>query len=469
MRLTFLGASRQVTGSCYLLEAGGLSLLIDRGMFQERKFAHRNWEPLPIKRPMIDAVLLTHAHLDHCGLLPRLVQQGFSGTIYATEPTVELAQVVMDDSARIQLEDLKYKRKRHRKQNRKSPHPYVPLYTPEDTQATGKLFRGLQYDQAVKLNDHVSVRFVEAGHILGSAMLIIDVTEQGATRRIVFSGDIGQWDMPIVGNPSMIDAADIVVMESTYGDKDHEHTDQIEDQLADAVNDAVKAGGMIVTPTFAIERAQELLLHLAQLVDAKRIPRIPIFLDSPMAINATEVFRRHRDFMDAQTQRLLTSDRLADEWKLVKLTRTAEQSIAINDLKGPGIILAGSGMCTGGRVKHHLRQRIGHPRNTVLFVGYQAHGTLGRQILDGNKRVRMFGVQHDVRAKIRRIDGLSAHAGQSDLLRWLDGFSAGGTSPRQVFLTHGDEEVAIELGKIVRETKGLNVRVPEFQETAELS
>jgi len=466
MRLTFLGASRQVTGSCYQLEAGGLTLLIDRGMFQERKFQHRNWEPLPTDTAKIDAVLLTHAHLDHCGLLPRLVRNGFNGTIYATEPTVELAQIVMDDSARIQLEDVKYKRKRHRKQNRKSPHPYQPLYTPEDAAAAGKLLRGVNFNTTVRLNDRVRVKFVEAGHILGSAMLVIDAEENGATKRIVFSGDIGQWDMPIVGNPTLIDRADVVVMESTYGDKNHERADQIEDQLAEAVNDAVQAGGMIVTPTFAIERAQELLLHLTQLIDAKRIPRIPVFLDSPMAINATAVFRKHRDFMDAQTQRLLISDRLEDEWKLVKLTRTAEQSIAINDIKGPGIVLAGSGMCTGGRVKHHLRQRITHPRNTVMFVGYQAQGTLGRQILDGSPSVRMFGVQHEVRAKIKRIDGLSAHAGQSDLLKWLDGFNG---SPRQVFLTHGEEDAAIGLGKLIREMKGLNVRVPEFQETAELS
>ncbi len=465
MRVTFLGASRQVTGSCYLLEAGGLNLLIDRGMFQERKFLHRNWEPLPIDANKLDAVLLTHAHLDHCGLLPRLVRDGFKGTIYATEPTVELAQIVMDDSARIQLEDVKYKRKRHLKEKRKSKHPYEALYSPEDALATGALMRGTRYRTPIKLNEPVTVRFLEAGHILGSAMLMFDVVESGATRRIVFSGDVGQWEMPIVNDPAMIETADTVVMESTYGDKDHDRTDQIMDQLAEAINEAAATGGMIVMPTFAIERAQELLLYITQLIDAHRVPRMPVFLDSPMAINATEVFRRHCDFMDKRGQMLLCSDRLAEEWKHVHLTRTAEQSMAINQIQGPGMILAGSGMCTGGRVKHHLRQRISHARNTILFVGYQAQGTLGRQIVDGAERVRLFGVQQDVRARVRRIMGLSAHAGRNDLMRWLDGFMP---QPRQVFLTHGEESVSLALAEQLQRERALKVQVPEYQQTATL-
>lgn len=464
MRLTFLGAARQVTGSCYQLEAGGLRLLIDRGLFQERRFQHRNWEPLPTNGDGIDAVLLTHAHLDHCGLLPRLVRDGFTGPVYATEPTVDLAKLVMEDSARIQAEDVKYKRKRHRREGRRSPHPYEPLYTPEDAQAAGGLMRDVTFSEPLALNDRVTVTFVEAGHILGSAILLIDIMEQGATRRLVFSGDLGQWDLPIVGDPTLVDRANAVVMESTYGDRDHDRSEQIIDQLAEAVGEAVAAGGMIVIPTFAIERAQELLLYLAQLIDAGRLPRMPVFLDSPMAINATAIFRQHRAYMDARTRALLLSGRLDDQWRHVRLCRTAEQSMAINDLK-TGIVLAGSGMCTGGRVKHHLRQRLSDRRNTVLFAGYQAEGTLGRQILDGAPEVRLFGVQQPVRVQVRRVMGLSAHAGRDDLLRWVDRFDP---PPRHLFLTHGEQRGAAALASELAATRGLKVQVPAYQQQVSL-
>lgn len=464
MRLTFLGANRQVTGSSYLLEAGGLRLMIDRGLFQERKHQWRNWNPPQLDEDRIDALLLTHAHLDHCGRLPRLVRDGFSGPVYTTEPSVELAQLVMEDSARIQLEDVKYKRKRHKKQGRKSKHPYEPLYTPEDAQAAGRLFQGVRYNEPVELNGSVTVRFVEAGHILGSAMLLVDVQEDGRTRRIVFSGDIGQWDVPIVGDPTLLDAADVVVMESTYGDKDHDRPKDIADQLADAISHTADRGGWVLIPTFAIERAQELLLYIAQLLDEGRIPRLPTFLDSPMAVNATEIFRRHRDFMDDETRELLAGHRLAEEWKHIHLIRSTDDSKAINGRKGPGIILAGSGMCTGGRIKHHLAHHIGDPNSAVLFVGYQAHGTLGRQISDGNDQVRIFGVPRTVRAQVRRVYGLSAHAGRDDLLRWLKGF---GQPPGKLFLTHGDEDAAFSLADRVRDELRWSVDVPEYQSSVD--
>jgi len=466
MRLTFRGANRQVTGSCYLLEAGGLNLLIDCGMFQERRFLHRNWEPFSFDPGEIDAVLLTHAHLDHCGLIPRLVKHGFTGPIYATEPSAELAQLVMEDSARLQLEDVKYKKKRHKKENRKSPHPYEPLYEPADAQLAGKLMRTVNYREQVTFGDGVSARWLDAGHILGSASVVVEVRTDSGSRRVVFSGDIGQKDRLIVADPTLIHEGDAAVMESTYGDRDHPPRDDMAAHLARVIHDTAERGGYVMIPTFAIERAQELLLHLAKLFDAGRIPRLPVFLDSPMAINATEIFRRHRDFMDDETRELLESGRLDEQWRQVHLTRTVEQSMAINDHKGPGIIMAGSGMCTGGRIKHHFAQRIGDPAHTILFVGYQSVGTLGRILVDGADRVRLFGVKRNVRAAVEKIDGLSAHADRKALLAWAHAIRDCGN---RLFLTHGDEDAATNLAKELREQGCPDVDIPEFGEAVELT
>ncbi len=466
MRLTFRGANRQVTGSCYYLEAGGLRLLIDCGMFQERRFQHRNWEPFGFEPGKIDALLLTHAHLDHCGLIPRLVKHGFNAPIYTTEPSAELAQLVMEDSARIQVEDAKYKKKRHQKENRKSPHPYEALYEPEDAKAAGNLMRTLNYGEAVELGEGVRARWLDAGHILGSASIVIEVNRPAGSRRIVFSGDIGQDDRLIVADPTLIREGDAVIMESTYGDRDHPPRADMADHLARVISQTAERGGFVMIPTFAIERAQELLIHLAQLLDAKRIPRLPIFLDSPMAINASEVFRRHRDYMDRETRELLASGRLDEEWRQVHLTRTVQESMAINDHKGPGIIMAGSGMCTGGRIKHHFAQRIGDPANTILFVGYQAVGTLGRILVEGADRVRLFGVKRDVRARVEEVGGLSAHADRKALLHWADAIRDCGN---KLFLTHGDEDAAMSLASELRERGCKDVQVPEFGQTVELT
>ncbi|MCC6682255.1 MAG: MBL fold metallo-hydrolase [Phycisphaeraceae bacterium] len=465
MKLTFLGANRQVTGSSYLLEAGGLRLMIDRGLFQEYQFRERNWSKPTFDPASIDALLLTHAHLDHCGLLPRLVAQGFKGPIHCTEPTVELAKIVMEDSARIQQEDVAFKRKRHIKEGRSSPHPYAPLYTIEDARKVGPLMRGVRYDQPVALNHAVTVRFHDAGHILGSAMLLIEVRENGSTRRLVFSGDLGQPNVPIVDDPTIIEAADVVVMESTYGDRDHDRHETILDQLAEVINRAAERHGLVLIPTFAIERAQEVLLHLALLLNAGRIPRMATFLDSPMAVNVTEVFRRHHDYMDQPTRELLNSDKLDEAWKQLHMLRSSEESKQLNDRKGPGIIMAGSGMCTGGRIKHHLANHMGTPQNIILFVGYQAVGTLGRQILDGKTKVRLFGVPRDVLAEVQRVEGLSAHAGRSDLLGWLRHYRK---PPKQLFLTHGDERVSEVLAEQVRSRMGWNVSVPAYGDTVRL-
>lgn len=464
MRLTFRGANRQVTGSCYHLEAGELNLLIDCGMFQERRYLDRNWEPYSFEPARIDALLLTHAHLDHCGLIPRLVKHGFDAPIYATAPTAELAQLVMEDSAHIQVEDVKYKKKRHQKQNRKSPHPYEPLYEPEDAKAAGELFKIVAYDEPLDLGSDITVRWRDAGHILGSGTIVIESQRDARARRVVFSGDIGQHDRLIVEDPTAITRGDAIILESTYGDREHPPRQDTAENLARVIRETADRGGWVMIPTFAIERAQEVLLCLAQLLDEGRIPRLPTFLDSPMAINATEIFRRYRDHMDQSTRELLESGRLDEEWKNVTLTRTAEQSMTLNDRKGPGIIMAGSGMCTDGRIKHHLANHMGNPDNTILFVGYQAVGTLGRIILDGTKRVRLFGVKRDVRARVEQVHGLSAHADRQGLINWMASFERGN---RPVYLTHGDEDAAKSLAEALRQ-KGHDVHIPEFGESLEL-
>lgn len=465
MRLHFLGANRQVTGSRYMVEAGGLRIMIDCGMFQERKFLGRNWETPIVDPKTLDFLLLTHAHLDHTGLIPRFVANGFSNPIIATEPTTDLTEIIMMDSAKIQKEDAEYKKKRHKKQGRKGKYPTVPLYTTEDSIAAVSLLRGVKYNEPVKLNDQVTAVFHEAGHILGSAHLELRVTENGSTKKVVFSGDVGQWDKPLIRDPSLLDAADYVVMESTYGDRNHKDAGDVATQLADAVNDVVERRGNLIIPTFAIERAQELIYHISQLVYEGRIPNIPVFLDSPMAVNVTDLFRKYRDYMDAKTHALFDSGQPPLRFPGLKLVRSVDESKAINDSNPPNIIMAASGMCTGGRIKHHLRANISRHDATILFVGYQAHGTLGRLILDGREEVRIHGREFTVRAKTAQIYGFSAHGDCDDLIRWLGHLKQ---PPKQVFLTHGEEDSALALAKAVKERLGWPISVPEYRDEVDL-
>ena len=466
MNVKFLGAARQVTGSSYLLESSGRRVLVDHGMFQERAVEWRNWRNAPAEARSVDAVILTHAHLDHCGLLPKLVREGFRGPIFATAPTIDLAEIVLEDSAEIQQEDVEFKRKRHQRDGRTSPHPYDTLYGPEDVRRTIERMRPVRYGESVEVAPGFEARFSEAGHILGSAVVQVRARHDGSERTIAFSGDLGQWNLPIVGDPTLIGEADAVIMESTYGDRDHERTVDIETQLAEIVRETVRRGGNVVIPTFAIERAQEVLLHLSENLLGGRMPGVPVFLDSPMAIDATEVFLRHPAFMDERARATIASGRLQAAARWVRLCRTREQSRSINDHRGPCIILAGSGMCTAGRIKHHLVRNLGRPESAIVFVGYQASGTLGREILEGRPEVRIHGRMHDVRAQVRAILGLSAHAGRSDLLRWLRGFSR---PPKRLFLTHGEESVSLAFAERVREELHWDVVVPEYLEEREVT
>jgi metallo-beta-lactamase family protein len=460
MNVRFLGATRQVTGSSYVLDAGGLKILIDCGLYQEREYAYRNWQDFPIPPNQIQHLLLSHVHLDHSGLIPKLVRDGFSGDILLTPPSRQMLPIVLSDCARNLEEDAAFKKRRHDREGTRGPHPEVPLYTVQDAERCYSRLKEVPYGDFTQLNSHVKVSFHDAGHILGSAMIEVILEDERGSRNIIFSGDIGQWDKPLLKDPSVFDYADYVVMESTYGDRNHEEPHAVDERLCNAVNETVEAGGNIVIPTFAIERAQELLYHFSRLARAGRIPYLMTFLDSPMAIEITKVFERCLKYLDEETLELFRREQSPFDYPGLKLVESVEGSKSINFIKGSSIILAGSGMITGGRIKHHLVRNITRTESTLLIVGYQAAGTLGRQILDGASPVRILGQSYPVRMKIARIEGFSAHAGMSDLQRWLNNFKS---PPKHVFLTHGEEDSIQSLRKYIN-FKKWKVSAPTYME-----
>ncbi len=439
--------------------------MIDCGLTHEREYLSRNWEECPVAPHQVEALFLTHAHIDHSGLIPKFVREGYSGSIYATSPTIDLVEIMLRDSAQIQQEDAAYKKRRHEKEGRRVRYPESPLYSEKDVDRTLGRFQRVSYKKTVWLNDVFSVTFHDAGHILGSAILEVLVNEDGNQRRIVFSGDLGQWDRPLTNDPTVLEHADYVVMESTYGDRDHLDSANVEGRLAEVINRTMARRGTVVIPVFAVDRAQLLMYYISRLVHADRIPDMPIFLDSPMAVDVTEVYRRHQDHLDEHSKELFRSKTFPLHLPGLIMVRSLDESKAINRVELPCIIMATVGMCNAGRIKHHLRHNLGDMDNTILFVGYQGPGTLGRQIVDGNKYVRIHGKMWPVRAEIVQIDGLSAHAGRADLLRWLGGFFE---PPDQVFLTHGEESVSLQLAEFVRRNMGYKSSVPVYGETVSL-
>jgi metallo-beta-lactamase family protein len=358
MKIKFLGATHQVTGSSYLLEDVGIKILVDCGLFQERQYFYRNWEPFPVPPDQIQYLLLTHVHQDHSGLIPKLVKEGFNGEILLSPASKELFPIVILDSARIQEEDAAFKKKRHDKEGRKGPYPEIPLYTVQDAEKCFPLLKAIPYEAFLQLNNQVKVRFHDAGHILGSAMIEVVFQDENGSHNIVFSGDIGQWDKPLLNDPSVFDRADYVVMESTYGDRNHDDPQDIDDKLSQVIKEAVTAGGNVIIPTFAIERAQELLYHFSFLARAERIPYIVTFLDSPMAVEVMKVFEQNKNYLDEETLELFKAGQSPFDFPGLKLVESVEGSRAINLIKGSTIIMAGSGMITGGRIKHHLVREI---------------------------------------------------------------------------------------------------------------
>lgn len=463
--LTFLGAARNVTGSRYLLEHAGHRILIDCGLYQERDFKHRNWDPFPVAPGSIGAVLLTHAHLDHCGYLPRLVQQGFRGPVFSTPATAEIAKIVMLDSAKLQEEDAQFKRKRHAKEGREGPFPEVPLYCAADVEQAMTLFHTVPYEQPQEVAPGITASFHDAGHILGSAIIRLLVGAGTSQRTILFSGDVGRWTRPILCDPTRFPKADYVQIESTYGDRVHADAGSVKEQLAQAINATCRRGGNVIIPSFAVERTQELLYYISELLRNRQIPHVPTFVDSPMANSVTEIYRRHPELQDQATLALMAAHRSPFDFPDLRLVGTVDESKALNEQRG-GIIIAGSGMCTGGRIKHHLANHIGRAENTILFVGFQALGTLGRIILDGAPEVRIFGKNLTVRAQVAQIAGFSGHADREELLQWI---SALKTPPRRVFVTHGEAPAAEALASFLKGKTGWDVVVPSYGESAKLT
>jgi metallo-beta-lactamase family protein len=455
-KLQFLGAAQTVTGSRHLLDVDGYRVLIDCGLFQGLKELRlRNWEKFPINPASINAVILTHAHIDHTGYLPRLVREGFRGPVYATPASVELARILLPDSATLQEEEAAYANRSGYTKHA----PALPLYTLRDASAALKLIQSVKYGKKVQLGKRLSFEFVEAGHIIGSAFANMEVrgTDGGITR-VLATGDIGRYDEPILNDPQAVDETDYLILESTYGDREHPDVD-VKDQLAKVINDTAALGGHVLIPAFAVGRTQQLVYLLRELEDEKRIPILPVFVDSPMAVSATKLYLRHREDHDLDMDALVRANRNPLATNRFHLARTVSDSKAVSAQEEPSIVISASGMATGGRILHHLRKRIRDERNTILFVGFQAEGTRGRRLVDGEKEIRMFGELIPVRARIEQIESLSAHGDWREILRWLSGFKR---APKHVFLVHGEPRAALALETRIRERFGWEVSIPQY-------
>jgi metallo-beta-lactamase family protein len=435
MKLSFHGADQGVTGSCHLLETGDRRILVDCGMFQGSHDLHEdNGAPFGFDPASIDCVLLTHAHLDHCGRLPLLVKRGFRGEILATQATFELARLVLLDAAHLQEEEA-HVHLPNRKDSR-TAHPMPPLYTIIDTMdGIGRFGRAMAYRQRLEIEPDIFATCFDAGHILGSASILIEAADRGTPRSVLFSGDIGNAGRPLLRKPETPPAAAAVVMETTYGDRAHKPFDASLRELYEAINATVTRGGNVLIPTFALERAHEILFFLRQGIEESRLPpSLHVFLDSPMAISATDIFARHPESLAPPVADLLARGKDPFKVPRLELTRERAQSIAINSVTGGAVIMAGSGMCTGGRILHHLRHNLSRQQASVVFVGYAGDGTLGRRIIDGAKEVSILGERIPVRAEVHTINGFSAHADQNELLAWQNQIAG----KRSIFLVHGE-------------------------------
>lgn len=464
MRVTFLGASGgEVTGSAYVLETASANIMIDCGLFQGRKkLENANRLPRQQRLRDLDAVVLTHAHLDHTGRLPVLTRFGYSGPIYATPATIDLTHLLLKDSAHLQLADVK---RQNRRREEEGKEPVAPLYTAKDVERLMPLFRRMKYDHPTEVADGISIRAVEAGHMLGSASLEVTVTEGVQRTVLVFSGDLGPSGAPLHRDPVPFKHADVVFMESTYGDREHPPLSETAVAAREAVREVVERRGKIFVPTFAIGRTQLLLYLLAGAFKRKTLTPFPIYIDSPMAIEATNIYRKHMQLFDDEALAMFKAGDLSKNLKTVKPCPTAAQSRALNNRKGPFMVLAGAGMCTGGRILHHLLQNLPDPDTMVLFAGFQSQGSLGRQIVDGKREVRVLGKRVAVRAMVHVFGGLSGHAGRADLLNWWESIAP--SKPRLV-LTHGEDSARDSLAAEIRRRSGVRAELPALYDTIEI-
>jgi metallo-beta-lactamase family protein len=472
MKLTFWGAARTVTGSMHQLTIEGRTYLLDCGQYQgRRKEAEALNKTFPFSPKELSAVLLSHAHIDHSGNLPLLVKNGFRGPIYTSPATADLCRPMLADSASLQEKDAEFLNKRQLR--RKSLNigqgsvngPVEPLYTVEDAEATYPLFHPVPLHIPTEIGPGLKYRSFEAGHMLGSTCMLLDLESGGRRVRLGFTGDLGRPGLPIIRDPEPLPPADYLIMESTYGNRVHEPIQSVAAQLADIVNRTYRRGGKIIVPAFAVGRTQQLVLILHQLIDGGAIPTFPIFVDSPLAVNVTEVFRKHPELFDEEARSFLNGKEDAFGFNRLTYVRDVNQSKALNDLRGPFTIIAASGMCEGGRVLHHLKNNIGDPQNTILLTGYQAENTLGRKIEEHWSEVPIFGEPMRLRAEVEELPALSGHADREEMLAWMKPIAKG---LKKVFLVHGEAEQQAALGEAVHSTYGLDVVAPERGQSFEL-
>jgi metallo-beta-lactamase family protein len=463
MKITLYGAAGDVTGSAYHVQTDQANILVDCGLYQGSKMADdQNRLSRGLSATRLDAVVLTHGHLDHVGRLPILAREGFGGPVITTEATVALAGLVLHDSAKVQAHDLV---RENRKRERAGKEPLEPLYSPAHVEAILERFRPVAYDRPTEIAAGIRARFVEAGHMLGSASVVLTVEEAGRRRLVVFSGDIGQWGTPLLRDPAPPTEADLVLMESTYGDRDHRSLDDTVREFEEIIGRALLQKGKILVPTFAIGRTQQILYHLAVAFRRKTLPKFPVYLDSPMGVAASKIYLNHQELMDEDLKALQRVRPLREDLDTLKATTSPEESQALNNAPGPCLIMAGSGMCNGGRILHHLKYNLWRPEASVLIVGFQAAGTLGRRLVERAETVRIFGETIAVRAGVHTLGGFSAHAGQSDLLRWF-GVMAG-SKPR-VVLCHGEDKARHALAHLLRQRYGVETTLPMRNESVSL-
>ena len=454
MKIKFCGASSGVTGSCHLLTTENHKILLDCGQFQGGKAQEAlNAEPFPFDPAEIECVVLSHAHIDHCGRIPLLVKRGFKGKIYCTDATADLLDVMLKDSGYIHEKDAE---RQNRKALRAGKPMVEPLYTYNDAVDSLQYVEPVLYDQLIELNDNMKIAFNDAGHILGSAITELWITEDGKESKIVFSGDLGMMDRPILRDPTIIKKADYVIMETTYGNRNHPENSTSINQLLDIVLKTIKRGGNVVIPSFAVGRTQELIFEFNKFYEEHseyrtQLDKVKVYVDSPMATTATEVFRKNAQVFDEETKAYIMRGDNPLDFKNLKFTRTTAESQALNMDKNPKIIISASGMCEAGRIRHHLKHNLWDPRASVIFVGYQAEGTLGRILVEGTKDVTLFGEAVHVNAEIYNLEGFSGHADQNGLLAWISGFQK---KPKQVFLVHGEEDSKKDFAKLITDKLG---------------